>query len=143
MLITKSLITKSNFNDSSVEYTYTSRLAIIRVANRAMELGDLFSSKQCWLANTPALLLVSDAGTGKSHLFCNVAKRRVEARLPSVLLLGKNFSKEEPWSQITKMLGLTCGTTDLLGDLEAAAQAANAKALILIDALNDEYRRYQ
>jgi hypothetical protein len=121
------LITKSNFNDSSVEYTYTSRLAIIRVANRAMELGDLFSSKQCWLANSPALLLVSDAGTGKSHLFCNVAKRRVEARLPTVLLLGKNFSKEEPWSQITKMLGLTCGMTELLGALRSRCAGSKRK----------------
>jgi len=114
-----------------------SRHLLSQLANRSAEFGELMRGNQCRLANVPALLLVGDAGTGKSHLFCDVAKHRVEKGLPTVLLLGENFSDEEPWSQIIKMLGLTCGRTEFLGALEAAAQAANAKALILIDALNE------
>ncbi|HEX7997691.1 MAG TPA: AVAST type 2 anti-phage system protein Avs2 [Pyrinomonadaceae bacterium] len=113
------------------------RHLLSELANRAAELGQLCKSTKCRLANVPALLLVGDAGTGKSHLFCDVAKRRVEMGLPTVLLLGENFSEEEPWSQIIKMLGLTCGRAEFLGALEASAQAANAKALIMIDALNE------
>jgi hypothetical protein len=107
------------------------------LANRAAELGKLAKAPECHLANVPALLLVGNAGTGKSHLFCDVAKCRIEAGLPTVLLLGENFSEEEPWSQIIRMLGLTCGRAEFLGALEAAAQAAGTRALILIDALNE------
>lgn len=113
------------------------RHLLSQLANRSAELGNLTRSNQCLLANVPALLVVGDAGTGKSHLFCDVAKHRVESGLPTVLLLGENFSDEEPWSQIIKLLGLNCGRTEFLGALEAAAQASKGKALILIDALNE------
>lgn len=113
------------------------RHLLTELAKRAAELGKLTGGTECRLANVPTLLLIGDAGTGKSHLFCDVAKHRVEAGLPTVLLLGENFSDEEPWSQIMKMLGLNCGRAEFLGALESAAQAASAKALILIDALNE------
>jgi hypothetical protein len=104
------------------------------------ELGDLeklAQSNEARLANTPALLLVGKAGTGKTHLFCDVAKQRASSGLPTVLLLGGQFSNEEPWSQIVRLLGLSCTKEEFLGALEAAAQAQGAKALILIDALNE------
>lgn len=113
------------------------RYLLSELAKRAAELGRLTGGIGCRLANIPTLLLVGGAGTGKSHLLCDVAKHRVEAGLPTLLLLGENFSDEEPWSQIIKMLGLNCGRAELLGALESAAQASNAKALILIDALNE------
>lgn len=113
------------------------RHLLSELANQAAELGKLAKAPECRLANVPALLLVGNAGTGKSHLFCDVAKRRIEAGLPTVLLLGENFSEEEPWSQFIRMLGLTCGRAEFLGALEAAAQAAGTRALILIDALNE------
>lgn len=113
------------------------RHLLSQLAHRSAELGDLTRSNECLLANVAVLLVVGDAGTGKSHLFCDVAKHRVEAELPTVLLLGENFSDEEPWSQIIKMLGLNCDRAEFLGALEAAGQAANGKALILIDALNE------
>jgi hypothetical protein len=113
------------------------RHLLSELANRSIELTNLVSSSECRLANTPALALVGNAGTGKTHLLCDVARKRVEAGLPSVLLLGENFSSEEPWSQIIRMLGLTCDRSEFLGALEAAAQAAGAKVLILIDALNE------
>jgi len=102
---------------------------------RAVET--LAESDGAQLTNTPALLLLGDAGTGKSHLFCDVARQRIESNLPTVLLLGENFSTDEPWSQIMRMLGLNCSRDDFLGALEAAAQAADARALIMIDALNE------
>lgn len=113
------------------------RHLLSELSNRAAELGKLAKAPESRLANIPALLLVGKAGTGKSHLFCDVAKHRVESGLPTVLLLGENFSEEEPWSQIIRMLGLTCGRAEFLGALEAAAQATGTRALILIDALNE------
>lgn len=90
------------------------------------------------LANLPALLLVGDAGAGKTHLFCDVADRRVRSGFPAVVLLGEQFNDEEPWTQIIKILGLSCSRKEeLLGSLEASAQCTGSRALILIDALNE------
>jgi len=75
------------------------------------------------LANVPALLLVGDAGTGKTHLFCDVADQRLKRGLPTVVLLGEQFNNDEPWSQIIKLLGLSCSRKEeLLGALESAGQ---------------------
>lgn len=89
------------------------------------------------LANVPALLLLGEAGTGKTHLFCDVARSRVKSGFPTVLLLGEQFNDEEPWSQIIGLLGLSCTKEEFLGALEAAGQAKRSKALIFIDALNE------
>ena len=100
-------------------------------------LVDYFSSSAAKLANVGALMVVGNAGTGKTHLFCDVAKRRIAAGLPTVLLLGQHFLPGEPWSQMVQLLGLTCSKEELLGALEAAAQARGGRALILIDGLNE------
>jgi hypothetical protein len=113
------------------------RYQLEELARHAMELEELASRTECKLANTPALLLTGTAGTGKSHLFCDVAQQRITSELPTILLLGEQFGDREPWSQIIEMLGLSCSKEELLGALEAAAQARHSKALILIDALNE------
>lgn len=101
-------------------------------------LQSFAQSSEARLSNVPALLLVGDAGQGKTHLFCDVAERRVLSDLPTVLLLGGQFSNQEPWSQIIHRLGLSCkNKEELLGALEAAAQVRGTRALILIDALNE------
>ena len=100
-------------------------------------LEDLAKSNETRLANLPSLLLVGDAGTGKTHLLCDVASQRVRTGLPTVLLLGGQFGDQEPWSQIVRLLGLSCSKDEFLGALEAAAQARGVRALILIDALNE------
>lgn len=83
------------------------------------------------------LLLVGKAGTGKTFIFCDVARRRVEEGLPALLLLAKHFRNDEPWQQILGSLDLQCTAEQFLGALGAAARARQSKALILIDALNE------
>ena len=103
-----------------------------------VETTEFFGGKTAELANIGALLLVGEAGTGKTHLFCDVAKQRVESGMPTILLLGQHFSPSaEPWSQMTQLLGLACGKEEFLGALEAAAEARGGKALIMIDGLNE------
>ena len=128
--------------DKSKQENYNRDIGALRhylweLINQTTELARIVKSQGAQLANVSALLLVGEAGTGKSHLFCDVAKQRSANGLPTMLLLGENFSTEEPWSQITKMLGITCGKEEFLGALDTAAQATDAKALIMIDALNE------
>jgi hypothetical protein len=89
------------------------------------------------LANNPSVILVGEAGLGKTHLLCAVAEKFTKAKKSVVLLLGQQFNCDEPWTQIIKNLGLTCDRDQFLGGLEAAGEAAGTRTLILIDAIND------
>ena len=85
------------------------------------------------------MIISGTAGTGKTHLLCDVAKKRVEEGLPTVLLMGQRFtSTDEPWSQAREHLDLPGVSKDeFFGALEAAAQAKGRRALLMIDAVNE------
>jgi hypothetical protein len=97
-------------------------------------LGDAES-----VANASLLLLTGAAGVGKTHLLCDVTQQRVAAGRPTVLLMGQQFiSLETPWTQALQHLDLTgLSTEEFVGALEAAAQAAGCRALVLVDAINE------
>ena len=89
------------------------------------------------LANQAAMLLVGHAGTGKTDLFADAANNHIESGSPAVVLLGIEFTKDEPWSQILRLLHLDCTRDKFLGALESAAQCSGRRAIIFIDALNE------
>ena len=89
------------------------------------------------LSNTPALLIIGEAGTGKTHLFCDVVRKYLASGLPAIILHGMHFAASEPWSQILEILGLKCSRDEFLGALQAHAESKNCRALLCIDALNE------
>jgi len=91
------------------------------------------------LAASSTLVLRGNAGTGKTHLLCDVVKLRVEAHQPTVLLMGQRFvSNDAPWSQVLQHLDLAgLSAEEFIGALEASAQASGERALIAIDAINE------
>ena len=91
------------------------------------------------LANTQLLLLKGEGGVGKTHLLCDFAKQRVDEQLPTILLMGQSFSSaHDPWAQMMAQLGLPEITAEeFVGALGSAAQAANSRALLIVDALNE------
>ena len=91
------------------------------------------------LANGQLLLLKGDGGTGKTHLLCDIAKRRVQNQLPTLLLMGQRFlSEDDPWAQLLQQLDLSQSSAEeFVGALESAAQASGCRALVMIDALNE------
>jgi len=91
------------------------------------------------LAQSVLLLLNGTAGMGKTHLFCDLAAKRQQAGLPTVLLMGQRFRQPaEPWTQALQQLDLAQWSAgDFVGALECVAQAANARVLVMIDALNE------
>jgi hypothetical protein len=107
------------------------------LASAANRLASLCTADEMVVADRPMLLLVGEAGQGKTHLLCDVAQRDMKAGRPRILLHGSHFSDAEPWSQVVRMLGLNCTTEEFLGALEAAAQGSSCRILILIDALNE------
>ena len=91
------------------------------------------------ISNSDPLILNGKGGTGKTHLLCDFAKMRVEAGAPAVLLMGQQFlTLDPPWVQALERLDLRrLSIEEFIGSMEAAAQAANSRALIIIDALNE------
>jgi hypothetical protein len=98
---------------------------------------EFLDSSSVELTDRPAMLLTGEAGSGKTHLLCDVAKQRIDAGLPTLVLLGQQFDRGDIWRQIIDRLGLACTRDELLGGLEAAAQAAGGRALIFVDAINE------
>lgn len=101
------------------------------------EVVEFTLSSEALLANTPALLLFGNAGVGKTHLLCDVASARRNNDQPTLVILGEQFSREEPWSQILKLLGLNGSVEDFLGALNATGELRGCRVLIFIDALNE------
>ncbi len=91
------------------------------------------------IAGNTLMLLRGIAGTGKTHLLCDIARQRIEAGRPTILLMGQCFvGSDAPWSQALQQLDLTnLFAEEFVGALEAAAQAAGSRALLMIDAINE------
>ncbi|MDE2935628.1 MAG: hypothetical protein OXP37_02165 [Chloroflexota bacterium] len=89
--------------------------------------------------NGNVAVVTGEAGIGKTHLLCDLASRRVESGLPTVLLMGQNFlTKEAPWRQaLDRLQILHLGPEKFVGALEASAQASNSRALLIVDALDE------
>ena len=98
------------------------------------ELGNLEP-----IINADLLIVTGEAGTGKTHLLCDVAENRIKQKLPTVILMGQRFlTTEDPWKQVLDQLDLSSSSADVfVGALEAAAQTANSRALLIIDAINE------
>ena len=101
---------------------------IIERLNRAEEI-----------ANGQSMILKGDAGTGKTHLLCDVARIRIEGGAPTVLLMGQRFTDSaEPWTQAIQHLDMRDASAEqFIGALEASAQTVNRRALLIIDAVNE------
>ncbi|MCC5847921.1 MAG: hypothetical protein JJU29_07480 [Verrucomicrobia bacterium] len=90
-------------------------------------------------ANATLLILCGDAGTGKTHLLCDIAKSRIDQKLPTIILMGQKFRRTgDALIQGLEMLDMGHFSAEaFVGALEAAAQSANARALFMIDAINE------
>lgn len=91
------------------------------------------------ITNQQLLLLSGPAGCGKTHLLCDIATQRLRTGRPTVLLMGQRFiGNSDPWTQVLQQLDLaTSRVEEVIIALEAAAQVANSRLLLLIDALNE------
>jgi len=100
----------------------------------------LSSSTKAKLSNSPFLLLTGLAGTGKTHLLCDVIEDRITSKkpIPSILVFGELFeTSEDPFAQIVQQLGLQLDKNKVLRLLNNAGKQSGCRAIIAIDALNE------
>ena len=114
------------------------RARLAELSDRLREAHEGFTHAEA-TAGRALMIIRGQAGTGKTHLLCDAARLRVAAGLPTVLLLGQRFlTSEDPWTQALQQLDLTgVSAEEFVGALESAAQAANCRALLMIDAVNE------
>jgi hypothetical protein len=92
------------------------------------------------LMNKRELVISGPGGIGKSHLIADFGHKQLEAGRPFVLVLSGSLTDGDPWEQIRCQLDLAQITTaDFLGALDAAAEAADCRAVLAIDALNERH----
>jgi hypothetical protein len=109
-----------------------------RVEAALRELADLLRGEAARLVNEPRLLLTGAWGTGKTHLLCDVARRRNAAGRPTIIFLGQQIGAAPPWPQLLEQLGLAhLPAEEFLGALDAAAEAKGKRALVIVDAINE------
>jgi hypothetical protein len=96
------------------------------------------------IANQPIVLLAGEAGIGKSHLLADIALHRLNQNKSCLLLLGQHFvTTKPPWTQILRdLLLLNCNEQQLLGALNAKAEAQGERLLFMIDAINEGKGKY-
>jgi hypothetical protein len=124
------------------ERTRSQLQAGMEYVRRAMAALDryrgLLAAPAARVAASGTLLLEGEAGEGKTHLLCDAAERLLAAGQPAVILLGGRFLPGPVWSTIASELGIRDrGFQEVVGAMEAAAQAAGRRFVLLIDALNE------
>ena len=107
------------------------RIALLRTKNALSRIDRI--------VNSDLMIVKGEAGSGKTHLLCDMAGVRLRENLPTVVLMGQQFTTtESPWTQILAHLDLRdMSAEQFVGALEAAAQAADCRALFMIDAINE------
>lgn len=90
------------------------------------------------LCNNPILIIQGEAGCGKSHLMGDIASKRIESDLPTLLLLGTTFKDPSTIEQnIVTHIGLSCTFSELLDNLNQIGLRIGSRVLIMIDAINE------
>ncbi len=94
------------------------------------------------LCNLPSLLLLGGPGMGKTHLLCDIAKRRVLSGLPTILILGQQLTNnQDPLDGLVGTLGANIAGPEFLSRLNRLAYKKGCRVLLLIDAINEGHRK--
>ncbi|OAH26516.1 hypothetical protein AYJ05_03450 [Corynebacterium stationis] len=118
--------------NAAILYTYTQKsIQALWDAQTLLESNDTKAAKD------GELLILGDAGVGKTHLLCDVAANRISEGRPTLIALGQNFDSSMPIDQIPNRLGLEGSIDDVLKLLQAAGEATGYTSLLMIDAVNE------
>jgi hypothetical protein len=128
---------KTDEKDSNRDTQYAIHI-LQQLSSFVHEFKDTLQDDRWRIVNARRLLIYGDAGVGKSHLFGDAVEHWIVGKKPALLILGSAFTDGDPWSQILNQLGLQSLDRDtFLGAMDAAAQAAGTRAVLLIDAINE------
>lgn len=105
------------------------------------DLSELFSNGiQTKLFNVPRLLLHGEAGIGKTHLLCDYAKARIDAKRATLIYLGHELQavsgSRNPVSRMATLAGFST-RAEFITELEALANSSQERICLIVDAINE------
>lgn len=107
--------------------------------------GGCETNKECIVAIADLILqkefsVFAQAGYGKTHLACSLAKNMVKRELPVILFTGGMFRKNDSFEQLIRHkldLSDDLSYNDVLDTLDFVAETCNCKLPMIIDGLNE------
>lgn len=135
------LAKKQGKNANYVHGPYDSLIYALRqLADTLAELWD--ATNLCVTADDSKLLLLGEAGSGKSHLIADLVTSAMSRSQPVLLLLGERYLGDgDPWTATIGCIGWNHSPDDLLAALDQEGRIAGRPALLCIDALNESAHR--
>jgi hypothetical protein len=120
---------------SSAQFLWT---RVRKVEDALYEFRSFLRGPTCQAAERRALFVDGGAGTGKTHLFCDVGQRLVNEGHSVLVVLGQRFRETSPWTTLARALGEPTLSPDEIATVFAASgEASGRRAAVLIDALNE------
>ena len=94
------------------------------------------------LAAENRLFILGEWGTGKTHFLCDLAKRRMADRLPTLILLGHRLPYGmHPLEGVCASTGISPNAASLLRGMDRLGKRAGGRALLIIDGINEGDRK--
>lgn len=94
------------------------------------------------ISNKPFLMIKGLAGSGKTHLLCDLVKHRIDkGYAPTILSFGEFFEgTDDVWFKMAKQFGLDSAKWSkdkVLKELDKKGKTAKCRSILMIDALNE------
>lgn len=111
----------------------------IQLGDDLQSLRELLGGPSLRADQKRCLLVTGEAGIGKSHLLANFTGRCLSSGIPAIMLLGQYFGSESPETLLLRKLEINPALTfeKWLSALNVAAESSRARAVIILDAVNE------
>ena len=110
-----------------------------QIQEQLIAMGEFLGGPLGNAANVRNILALGPAGTGKTHLLCEMTQRRIKKGFPSLMFLGQAF--RSPFSDALEVLMKSVAPSDdpkaFLLALDGYARARSVRCVIAIDAINE------
>lgn len=112
---------------------------VLRFLGNISKAPQFLDQRQIEILKNPRILLLGEAGSGKSHLLADQVGNHIEDGCPAILILGESFvTPQTPSEDILKYCDFrTTSFNDFMGSLQASALASGRPFVLAIDAIND------
>ena len=117
---------------------------LYRLRNLSSAVSDVVSftrSPGFTLVEKNRMFIRGDWGTGKTHFLCDVTKKRMNTGLPTLMVLAHRLPTDSrPLEAICRATGIAASGSALLAVLDSLGKKARARALIIVDGINEADR---